>query len=204
MFTWARDITQLTFLVLIWLFWKFATSWNFGFGPISKLLVLIGHFDSTAIWLDAHPATCQIAPTTQSSNHVVELYAQHNLQVYNPINFFKVPPHPQLEASINCTGHPHPILRYCDKVTLIVALGFIFFYLDLLGEGGGEGGGGRGAHKVPRLLCYPISSHASPSHVIYHQGGHSSLFHHEPLGLCTSFLGIHLSTLCVYYIFPFS
>jgi hypothetical protein len=107
--------------------------------------------------------------------------------------------HQQLEASINCVGHPHPTLRYCDKVTLIVGFGFIFFYLDL-----GGGGGGGLAHKGPRLLYYPISSHAAPSHVIYHQEGHSSLFHHKPLGLLTSFSGTHLSTLYVYHIFPFS
>lgn len=57
-------------------------------------------------------------------------------------------PHPQLEASINCVGHPHPTLRYCDKVTLIVALGFILLYLDLFW--------GRGAQRSKTFI---LSNH---------------------------------------------
>jgi len=105
----------------------------------------------------------------------------HNITFKSTIqSIFLRDPHPQLEASIYCVGHPRPTLRYCDKVTLIVALGFIFFYLDLWG----------GGHKGPRLLYYPISSHASPSHVIYHQGGHSPLSIINPLAFSLHFQGL--------------
>jgi hypothetical protein len=145
-----------------------------------------------AIWLDAHPATCQIGPTAQSSNHVVELYAQHHLQVYNPINFFKATP-PTTRGEHQLCGSPSPYLEVLWQSDPHCSA---WIFSILIFRGGG--------HKGPKLLYYPISSHASPSHVIYHQGGHSFLFHHKPLGLLTSFSGTHLSILCVYHIFPFS
>jgi hypothetical protein len=60
--------------------------------------------------MHTHPATCQIGRTAQSSNHVVELYAQHHLQVYNPIKFFKVPP-PTTRGEHQLRGSLSPYLE---------------------------------------------------------------------------------------------